>query len=45
MNVREGTAALYIVNPLSGRAMAGMFSTHHPVTERVPRLEAMAGVR
>ena len=45
MDVRQGTAALYIVNPLSGRAMAGMFSTHPPVAERVARLEAMAGVR
>lgn len=45
MDVRQGTAALYIVNPLSGRAMAGMFSTHPPVAERVARLEAMAGGR
>ena len=45
MDVREGTAALYIVNPLSGRAMAGMFSTHPPIAERIARLEAMAGVR
>jgi len=35
-------AHLYIVNPLSGQAPAGLFSTHPPVRERVRRLEAMA---
>ena len=40
-------AHLYIVNPLSGRSLGGLFSTHPPVTERVARLRAMArgGVR
>jgi heat shock protein HtpX len=39
-------AHLYIVNPLSGRALGGLFSTHPPLDERVRRLEAMAaGIR
>ena len=39
-------AHLYIVNPLSGRTLAGLFSTHPPVEERIRRLEAMAaGIR
>jgi len=35
-------AHLYIVNPLSGQALAGLFSTHPPVRERLRRLQAMA---
>lgn len=35
-------AHLYIVNPLSGRALSGLFSTHPPLDDRVQRLEAMA---
>ncbi len=35
-------ASLYIVNPLSGRSLGGLFSTHPPVAERVARLRAMA---
>jgi heat shock protein HtpX len=35
-------AHLYIVNPLSGRTLAGLFSTHPPLEERIHRLEAMA---
>jgi heat shock protein HtpX len=34
-------AHLYIVNPLSGRPVAGLFSTHPPIAERVARLRAM----
>lgn len=34
-------AHLYIVNPLSGRAISGLFSTHPPIEERVARLRAM----
>jgi heat shock protein HtpX len=36
-------AHLYIVNPLGGRTLSGLFSTHPPVEERIRRLEAMAG--
>jgi len=35
-------AHLYIVNPLSGRSLGGLFSTHPPVAERVARLRATA---
>jgi heat shock protein HtpX len=35
-------AHLYFVNPLSGRSLAGLFSTHPPMEERVRRLEEMA---
>ena len=35
-------AHLYLVNPLSGRGFATLFSTHPPLDERIRRLEAMA---
>lgn len=35
-------AHLYLVNPLSRQTLAGLFSTHPPIEERVRRLEAMA---
>ena len=38
-------ASLYIVNPLSGRQLAGLFSTHPPIEDRVARLRRMAGAR
>ena len=34
-------AHLFIVNPLSGRQVGGLFSTHPPIAERVSRLRAM----
>jgi len=37
----ESTAHLAIVNPLRGRALASMFSTHPPTEERIRRLSAM----
>lgn len=38
------TASLFIVNPLAGLGgLAGLFSTHPPMEERVRRLRAMAG--
>jgi heat shock protein HtpX len=36
-------AHMYIDNPLSGRGMANLFSTHPPMEERIARLQAMAG--
>lgn len=36
------TAHLFIVNPLSGRSMMALFSTHPPAEERVARLRGMA---
>jgi heat shock protein HtpX len=35
-------ASLYIVNPLSGRQVAGLFSTHPPIEDRVARLRRMS---
>lgn len=35
------TASLFIVNPLSGRSVLQLFSTHPPVEERVRRLRAL----
>jgi heat shock protein HtpX len=40
-NANPATAHLFIVNPLSGDAIAKLFSTHPPVTERVRRLRSM----
>lgn len=42
MAVDPSTAHMYIVNPLSGGAIAGLFSTHPPMQERVARLEQQA---
>ena len=39
------TAHLYIVNPLSGKGMDNLFSTHPNLENRIRRLEAMAGGR
>jgi heat shock protein HtpX len=36
------SASLFIVNPLHGGAMSGLFITHPPIAERIHRLEAMA---
>jgi heat shock protein HtpX len=40
--VNPATAHLYIVNPLHGGAIAGLFSTHPPVAQRIIRLEQLA---
>jgi heat shock protein HtpX len=34
----EATAHMYIVNPMSGEGLAGLFSTHPPMEERIRRL-------
>jgi heat shock protein HtpX len=39
MQVSPASAQMYIVNPLAG-GMAGLFSTHPPIEERVRRLMA-----
>jgi heat shock protein HtpX len=38
-------AHLYIVNPLSGQTLGGLFSTHPPLEKRIQRLEEMARQR
>jgi len=39
MHVNHATAHLFIVNPLRGGGIAGLFSTHPPIQERVKRLQ------
>jgi heat shock protein HtpX len=34
---------MFIVNPLSGKGLLSLFSTHPPIEERVKRLKEMAG--
>ena len=41
MDVNKATECLYIVKPLSGGGIAGLFSTHPPIEERVRRLRQM----
>jgi len=36
------SAHMFIVNPLSGRSMASLFSTHPPIKERIARLTGRA---
>ena len=38
MQVNPATEALYIVNPLSGKGVTALFSTHPPLEERIARL-------
>jgi heat shock protein HtpX len=38
---QPSTAHLFIVNPLSGRSLMKLFSTHPPLEERIERLMAM----
>jgi heat shock protein HtpX len=38
----EATAHQFIVNPLSGKNLRKMFSTHPSTEERIARLEAIA---
>ena len=43
LDVNPAAAHLFIVNPLNGRALASLFSTHPPIADRVKRLRQMAG--
>jgi heat shock protein HtpX len=38
MKAQPSTAHMFIVNPLSGRKMANLFSTHPPLEDRIARL-------
>ena len=38
MNANPSTAHMFIVNPLSGKSLMSLFSTHPPVEERIARL-------
>jgi len=40
-NANPSSAHMFIVNPLSGRSLMSLFSTHPPIAERVARLRAM----
>ena len=41
MDVNPASAQMYIVNPLKGGSVAGLFSTHPPMEERIRRLLSM----
>ncbi len=41
MQVNQATEPLYIVKPFSAKGVAGLFSTHPPIEERVRRLRQM----
>jgi heat shock protein HtpX len=43
MNASPTTAHMFIVNPLTGKSLFNLFSTHPSTSERVERLEAMVG--
>jgi heat shock protein HtpX len=45
MQINPSTAHMFIVNPLRGRGLMSLFSTHPPMEERIRRLEAMAHSR
>ena len=41
MNANPSTAHMFIVNPLTGRSLMNLFSTHPPIEERISRLRSM----
>jgi len=40
-DAKPATAHMFIVNPLSGRSLMNLFSTHPPIEERIARLRDM----
>jgi heat shock protein HtpX len=43
LNVSPSTAHMYIVNPLSGKGVSNLFSTHPPLESRIARLRGSGG--
>lgn len=41
MEANPSTAHMFIVNPLTGRSLMNLFSTHPPIEERITRLRSM----
>jgi heat shock protein HtpX len=41
MDANPSTAHMFTVNPLTGRGMMNLFSTHPPIEERIARLRSM----
>jgi heat shock protein HtpX len=41
MHANPSTAHMFIVNPLSGKSLMGLFSTHPPLEERIARLRGV----
>jgi len=41
MEANPSTAHMFIVNPLTGRSLMNLFSTHPPIEERIARLRSM----
>ncbi|MBU2226654.1 MAG: zinc metalloprotease HtpX [Proteobacteria bacterium] len=41
MKANPSTAHMFIVNPLTGRSLMNLFSTHPPIEERISRLRSM----
>lgn len=41
MDANPSTAHIFIVNPLTGKSLMNLFSTHPPIEERVARLRSM----
>jgi heat shock protein HtpX len=44
MEANPSTAHMFIVNPLTGRSLMNLFSTHPPIEERIARLRSMKPV-
>jgi heat shock protein HtpX len=42
MDASPATAHMFIVNPLSGKSMMNLFSTHPPLSDRIARLRGIA---